>query len=81
MVHTEQKNASPVIPDDAIFQNYLYAGVQYGQECFCGNTYGSYGTSTECKIPCSGDPSLGSMCGGDWSNTVMHTGVCKHDSI
>ena len=32
MVHTGIiKNTSSVIPDDAIFQNYLYAGVQVGQ--------------------------------------------------
>jgi len=49
-------------------RGFRYAGVQYGTQCFCGNSYGSYGRATNCDMECSGDKSQ--MCGGSWANSV-----------
>ena len=37
--------------------NFTYAGLQVGNQCFCGNTYGSYGplTPDSCATKCTGD--------------------------
>ncbi|CCM05267.1 uncharacterized protein FIBRA_07478 [Fibroporia radiculosa] len=47
--------------------DYIYAGVEYGDECHCGT--GLVGTPTtapesDCDIACSGDADL--SCGGSW---------------
>src|SRR5690348_8580350 len=55
---------------------YKYFGLQYGMECWCGNSYGKYGKidpegttpQTGCNSICSGDPSL--KCGGENLNSV-----------
>jgi hypothetical protein len=47
---------------------YKYAGVQDSSYCFCGNTYGKYGTATNCNMACSGDS--GVICGGSYANSV-----------
>src|SRR5262249_53265626 len=47
---------------------FAYAGVQYTSECWCGNSYGRYGTSTNCTMTCSGDSTQ--ICGGAWANDV-----------
>jgi hypothetical protein len=52
---------------------YAYAGTQYSTQCFCGNSYGGQGVSTQCTMSCSGDAS--EICGGPWSNTVYATGA------
>ncbi|CAM9651077.1 unnamed protein product, partial [Phaeothamnion confervicola] len=41
---------------------YPYAGLEYGGECWCGNSYNRYGESTACTMPCSGLPRV--VCGG-----------------
>ena len=50
---------------------FEYAGLQYGSQCFCGNSHGRYGRidSGSCNMPCSGNPGL--MCGGTWANSVF----------
>ena len=53
-------------------QGFKYAGLQDGNQCFCGNSFGSYGVSNECSSTCSGDPT--SLCGGSWANSVYATG-------
>ena len=54
-------------------QGYLFAGTQYGEECWCGNSYGKHGASSSCDMPCTGDPFQN--CGGSRSNWVMTTGM------
>jgi WSC domain-containing protein len=49
-------------------QGQFFAGLQYGDQCFCGNTCDHYGPATNCNIPCSYDP--GETCGGSWANSV-----------
>ena len=44
-----------------------YAGVQNGGQCWCGNTYGSFGLSSspsECRTPCNAN--LCETCGGGY---------------
>jgi glucan endo-1,3-alpha-glucosidase len=44
---------------------YAYAGLEYGLECWCGNTIAStveFSADSECDVPCSGNSS--EMCGG-----------------
>eukprot|EP00026_Physarum_polycephalum_P005850 Phypoly_transcript_05889.p1 GENE.Phypoly_transcript_05889~~Phypoly_transcript_05889.p1 ORF type:complete len:562 (+),score=58.97 Phypoly_transcript_05889:161-1846(+) len=50
---------------------YAYAGLQYGQECWCGNQYGSNGQApqSDCSIPCAGDPT--ETCGNGYRNSIF----------
>ena len=56
-----------------------YCGVQYAQECFCGNeaTYNKYGKAadSDCKKPCKGNHKQ--KCGGDWRQNVYDLGKLK----
>jgi hypothetical protein len=53
--------------------NLAYAGVQYGGQCFGGNTLGySHVATSDCNMPCSANP--GELCGGPWRNRVYSTG-------
>jgi hypothetical protein len=55
-------------------RSFAYAGVQYGSQCFCGNTYGRYGTADNCNMACAGNAA--EMCGGVWANAIYRsTGV------
>jgi hypothetical protein len=49
-------------------QNYLYAAIQYGNECRCGQQYGKYGrvSDDECDYLCL----TVEKCGGDKRNSV-----------
>ena len=56
-------------------KNFAFAGVQYGGQCWCGNTLPGAGDrrpSSECNNPCSGDENQ--MCGGGLRNNVYRTG-------
>jgi len=54
-------------------KGFAYAGVQYGQSCLCGNSYGKYGPATNCDYKCTGDASQ--ICGGYAANSVYATSV------
>lgn len=54
-------------------KGFAYAGVQYGESCLCGNSYGKYGPANNCNFPCTGDS--GQICGGHNANNVYPTGV------
>ena len=48
---------------------YQYAGTQATKECWCGNSYGSYGVDPNgCTTPCASN--AGEICGGGWRNSV-----------
>jgi len=49
---------------------YSYAGLQYGDECWCGNKYGSHGVgnAADCNKPCLGDATF--KCGGSNRNSI-----------
>lgn len=53
-------------------RGFAYAGVQYGESCLCGNSYGRYGQSNACNFQCTGD--AGEVCGGYNANSVYGTG-------
>jgi hypothetical protein len=55
------------------YYGYLYAGLQDGIQCFCGNSYGSHGTSGNCTVPCAGNSA--ETCGGAYANSVYRTSV------
>ena len=51
------------------FTGYLYAGLQWGVECRCGNSgYDRYGNGTGCNLNCNGNASQ--ICGGSLYNSV-----------
>lgn len=54
---------------------YLYAGVQYKDECWCGNSHGKYGVlpETSCSTRCPGD--LSEKCGGFNAQRIFSTGL------
>ncbi|XP_046581669.1 cell surface hyaluronidase-like [Haliotis rubra] len=54
------------------YRGYVYAALQGGTECRCGNMYGGFGTSTMCSKPCSGNNTVN--CGGSLANAVYTTG-------
>ncbi len=54
-------------------RGFAYAGVQSGQSCLCGNSYGKFGIASDCQMPCTGDPRQ--TCGGSNSNDVYATGL------
>ncbi|XP_070579639.1 polycystin-1-related protein-like [Ptychodera flava] len=51
-------------------QGFKYSGLQQGELCFCGNSYGSYGNGdpSDCSSFCSGDDAI--TCGGTMFNDV-----------
>ncbi|KAI0228316.1 hypothetical protein LSAT2_021190, partial [Lamellibrachia satsuma] len=53
-------------------QGYAYAGVQDGNKCFCGNTYGRYQLRHDCTVRCDADVTY--KCGGRSSNFVYKVG-------
>jgi len=65
-------NSTNMTPQECIAtctsKNFKYAGVQYSNYCFCGNSYGKYGVADNCNMACSGDQNQ--ICGGSWANSV-----------
>lgn len=57
------------------FSGYQYAGVQYKEECWCGRTYGKFGTlpDTSCSAVCPGNQS--ETCGGYNAQRIFSTGL------
>ena len=54
--------------------SYIYAAVQNGTECFCGNVYQfSRAQDMDCKIDCIGN--IYQKCGGLWMNSVYQTKI------
>ena len=51
-------------------RKFKYAGVQYGTQCYCGNTY-KPNQVTGCNTPCGGDKKQ--KCGGEYRNMVYTT--------
>jgi len=51
-------------------KKFSYYGVQFSSYCFCGNSYGKYGSVSynECNMSCTGDKN--SDCGGTWRNSI-----------
>ena len=56
-------------------QNYNYAGLEWYQECYCGNLIingGAVTTSSDCSYPCTGDAS--EVCGAANRLSMYYSG-------
>ncbi|KIJ67360.1 copper radical oxidase [Hydnomerulius pinastri MD-312] len=56
--------------------SYIYAGVEYAQECYCGNTFAAGATnvsSSDCNMPCTGNSS--EYCGAGNRLNVFYSGA------
>lgn len=53
-------------------RGYAFAGTQFGNYCFCGNSFGKTGPAT-CNWSCS--VNIAEICGGIWANSVSVTGA------
>ena len=58
---------------------FAFSGTQSSSYCFCGQSAGSFGASTNCTARCTG--SGFEACGGPNANTVMQTGVVAATSL
>uniref|UniRef100_A0A0P6K152 protein xylosyltransferase n=1 Tax=Aedes aegypti TaxID=7159 RepID=A0A0P6K152_AEDAE len=57
---------------------FLYAGVQYSSECFCGDEPPKASAKlpdSSCNMKCSGDPKQ--ACGGYFTANIYETGIAK----
>lgn len=55
-------------------RNLAYAGLQYGGQCYGGNSPGKTKVAdSECNMPCAAN--AGETCGGTWRNSVYATGA------
>ena len=53
-------------------KDYKYAGMQYGNQCFCDNYYPAVETAwSECSMSCDGNTLQ--SCGGFWRINVYST--------
>ncbi|GAB6031602.1 hypothetical protein CHUAL_009366 [Chamberlinius hualienensis] len=57
--------------DACLKKYYMFSGLQGGQRCFCGSSFGKYGTGN-CTIRCSGNSTQ--FCGGINANSIYLTG-------
>lgn len=56
-----RQHMSQLIP--SILRGYLYAGLEFGAECYCGHRIQAANMSDdECNMPCKGEK--GKLCGG-----------------
>ncbi|KAL1948678.1 hypothetical protein VTO73DRAFT_10484 [Trametes versicolor] len=59
-------------------KGFSMAGVEYGRECYCGNSFqngnGNALAASSCNIPCAAK--TGSTCGGSWALSLF-----KHNSV
>lgn len=53
---------------ESLCAGYTYAGVEFGQECYCGSSLTSSQSSTACTSTCGGDSSK--ICGGAWAINI-----------
>jgi hypothetical protein len=56
--------------DDARKKGFKYVGLQFGKECWAGNSFGKYKKvdDKECSMACKYDPKT--KCGNSWRNSV-----------
>jgi cell wall-associated NlpC family hydrolase len=56
-------------------RGFVYAGLQYSTQCFCGNQYTASAQvgDHECNMVCGGQP--GTQCGAGWRNSIYRSGA------
>ena len=55
-------------------KGFKFAGVEWGKQCFCGNTEPAVDKKvpgTECNMVCPGDSSI--LCGASWRMNIFST--------
>ncbi len=52
---------------------FKYFGLQHASECFCGNTFGQLGISTNCNMQCPGNSQQ--ICGAAHTNSIYSTSL------
>ncbi|KAI0059609.1 WSC-domain-containing protein [Artomyces pyxidatus] len=64
-------------------QGYYYAGLEYGDECWCGNDLGNSTQAPlgDCHMVCQGDYYHGEFCGGRERLTVYQKDICASNSV
>ncbi|KAG9030245.1 hypothetical protein FRB95_004181 [Tulasnella sp. JGI-2019a] len=71
---TTESMTNPLCKSTCLAQGYLYAGTEYSDECYCGNTL-TAGTldsvDSDCNGPCAGDNTT--KCGGTYRLSVYKT--------
>ncbi|XP_042203062.1 xylosyltransferase oxt-like [Homarus americanus] len=74
------KRNTPTLCSDICYQRgYIYSGVQYGKECFCGNEeipLQMKVADSLCNMPCTGDSHL--KCGDYLHINIYQTGLAKY---
>eukprot|EP01127_Copromyxa_protea_P024751 TRINITY_DN9910_c0_g1_i1.p2 TRINITY_DN9910_c0_g1~~TRINITY_DN9910_c0_g1_i1.p2 ORF type:complete len:1054 (-),score=146.54 TRINITY_DN9910_c0_g1_i1:3491-6652(-) len=59
---------------------FKFFGVQWANECFCGNAYGKYGKNEGCTSRCAGNSA--EICGGFWHQNIYSiNAVCGDGRI
>ncbi|OBZ65507.1 putative fungistatic metabolite [Grifola frondosa] len=57
-------------------QGFSMAGMEYGRECYCGNTFANGGgaalAASSCNFPCAADKA--NTCGGNWALSLYKQG-------
>lgn len=64
---------APICISECKRRGFAYAGTQFGRHCFCGDSYGRFGSSENCGSECLG--TRGESCGGAFANSVYRTGL------
>ncbi|KAL7639753.1 UNVERIFIED_CONTAM: hypothetical protein RMT77_009163 [Armadillidium vulgare] len=77
---TLKKNSPNICAELCLQRGYIYAGVQYSKECFCGNNDipSEYRVpDRECNMNCTGDDTSLLRCGGFLRAYIVETGLGK----
>ncbi|KAF5825732.1 hypothetical protein DUNSADRAFT_7273, partial [Dunaliella salina] len=65
--------------EEAAKKGYRFAAVQYGQECYGGDSIEEYTIPGDCTIPCSGDAQ--DTCGGDCTNEIFEVAGVQNREV
>lgn len=77
---TTYDNTPEICKTRCFEKGFTYSGVQYGQQCYCGNIPPSPDDiviQTDCNMACSGDTTK--ICGAGWRMNVYDTGFVACD--
>ncbi|KAG8984692.1 hypothetical protein FRB90_005156, partial [Tulasnella sp. 427] len=55
MIYSSSTNTQDYCVAQCDTKGYTYAGVEYGVECWCGNTLNNGQVTTNCNMACAGD--------------------------
>ncbi|CAH1400518.1 unnamed protein product [Nezara viridula] len=74
-VAPESQEMTPELCVGFCFRNgYRYAGLQYRNQCYCGEEpLGPRSSEGDCDMECAGDSRF--LCGGGWRNSVYQTSI------